>query len=114
MTSRTQNKNTKQKEKTTRYSWSIKSFNIFMICLVVLAGFLYLTQANALAVKGYIIRDLEIKLDDAKVSNRNLELSVQKLQSVGGLAMKSDSIGMVETGEVEYLQLPGGEVAMSK
>ncbi|MFA5359123.1 MAG: hypothetical protein WC310_04900 [Patescibacteria group bacterium] len=113
MTSRIQNKNTKQKERR-NFSLNIKVFNIFFICLIVLGGFLYLTQVNSSAVKGYILRDLEIKLEDAKSSNRSLSLQVQELQSINGLTKKIETMGMVPTTDVAYLQMPGNDVAMAK
>ncbi len=99
---------------TTNFYFGTKTFNIILICLIILTGFLYLSQVNASAVKGYIIRDLEMKLEEAKVNYKDLELESQAHQSVGGMAAKAQELGMVGVENVEYIQLPGGEVAVVK
>jgi len=114
MTSRIQNKNTKQKTTYATNYFSVKSFNVFLLGLIILIGFFYLLQVNSMAVKGYVIRDLEVKLEDAKMNNRNLQLQSQGLQSVGGLATKTAELGMVTVDKVEYLQGPGSSVAVAK
>jgi len=113
MSPRIQNKN-KNKKTTTRVSFGIKTFNIVLICLIFLAGFLYLTQVNASAVKGYIIRDLEIKKEKLTRQNKKLELTSQALQSVSGVSTKIQELGMVNVDDIDYLQAPGGEVAVAK
>ncbi|MBI5621535.1 hypothetical protein HY933_01565 [Candidatus Falkowbacteria bacterium] len=97
-----------------RVSFGIKTFNIAIICLIIVTGFLYLTQVNASAVKGYIIRDLEMKREEAKLANRKLELQAAGMQSVGAVSDKISQLGMVSADSVEYLQLPGGEVAVAR
>ena len=113
MTERIQNKNTKQNVIVSDY-FSVKVFNIALICLIIMAGFLYLTQVNASAVKGYIIRDLEVKFEDSRLINKKLQLQSQAMQSVGGMMKKAGELGMVTGDNVEYLQAPGGGVAMAK
>jgi len=112
MTNRIQNQNTKQKETGLNEYFSIKVFNIFIIGLIVITGFLYLTQVNASAVKGYIIKDLETKLEQEKVNTQNLELEAQAKQSVSNVAEKIQALGLVNADKVEYLQVAGGTVAM--
>jgi hypothetical protein len=114
MTERIQNKNQNKGTTNLVSYFSVKTFNIVLICLLVLTGFLYLTQVNASAVKGYIIRDLETKLEDTKLANKKLELQSQAMQSVGGIAAKVEALGMVSVDKVEYLQAPGREVAVAK
>lgn len=114
MTSRIQNKNTKQKTTAASFFHNVRAFNICLVCLIILAGFLYLTQVNASAVKGYVIRDLQVKLEDSKLNNKKLEYQAQALQSVGGISAKAAPLGMVVADHVEYLQMPGGEVAVAR
>ncbi|MFA6534092.1 MAG: hypothetical protein WCT37_02860 [Patescibacteria group bacterium] len=94
--------------------FSYRHLNIGLICLIILTGFFYLTQVNASAVKGYIIADLGAKLEAAQTENRKLELTSQSLQSVGDLAEKTKELGLVDAGQVEYLQAPGGVVAVAR
>lgn len=113
MTDRIQNKKTKNQNK--NQSWlTWKNINVFLLLVIGLAGFVYLTQVNASAVNGYVIRDLEIKLEETKLNNSRLELQVQAKQSVGDVGTKVAVLGMVSADNVEYLQMPGGEVAMAK
>jgi len=114
MTSWVQNQNTRQKSVVFRSYFSLSTFNIAIICLLVAFGFLYLTQVNALAVQGYVLRDLETKLEDYKLNNRNLEIQNQAKQSVSNLKDKVTQLGMVNADQVEYLQAPGGKVAVAR
>ena len=114
MSPRIKNKNKNKQSTNTTAFFGIKTWNIFLICLIILTGFLYLTQVNASAVKGYVIRDLEIQQEEIVLNSRKLELESQAMQSVGGIAAKVQELGMVTADEVEYFQLPGGEVAVAK
>ena len=108
------NQNKNKTVSTVRVSFGVKTFNIVLSCLVILTGFLYLTQVNASAVKGYVIRDLEVKREEVNLENRKFELRSQAMQSVGGITTKIIELGMVNVDQVEYLQLPGGEVAIAR
>ena len=82
--------------------------------MIVLAGFLYLTQVNASAVKGYIIRDLELKIEEQKIISKNLELTSQEKQSVSSVVSRVTEMGLVSADQIKYLQAPGGEVAVAR
>jgi len=95
-----------------KISWREDSAGRLILLLIFMFGFLYLTQVNATATKGFIIRDLEKKLETSKNNNLALELDVRNLQSVGGLQDKVAILGMVPVKNIEYLSSQSGVVAM--
>ncbi|MFA5076427.1 MAG: hypothetical protein WC480_03365 [Patescibacteria group bacterium] len=107
-------KNQNLKEERAKTKWyrqiklSIKTLNIAVICLIICSGFFYLLAVNNSAIKGYEIRDLEIKLENAKFDNRKFQLQSRQMQSVDSVEDKINQLGMVNIGQVEYLELSGG------
>src|SRR3989344_5824814 len=80
-----------------------KGLNIFLAALIVVLGVSYLIQTNALATKGYQIKELENKVSDLRQEKSDLELVALSLQSMGSIKNKVNSLEMVSAGEAGYL-----------
>ncbi len=113
MTNRIQNKNTKK-----ICDWSSRciptTINVSLLAVIVFVGFFYLTQVNAIAVKGYIIQDMEQQLEDNQLALRQLELTRRGHQSASTVMAKVDQLGMVPADQVEYVTVPSDQVAIAR
>ena len=82
---------------------NLPSLNFVVISLIIVFAVTYLVQINGLATKGYQIKELEKTVDGLKQEKADLELEALSLQSMGVVKAKVNELGMVITGEQEYL-----------
>jgi len=91
------------------------NFNIIVAFLICVVAVLYFIQINSAAAKGFEIKDLEMKIEELKDSNKKLELKTAELKSmtsikerVGGLNMKT-----LAAGGIDYI-VPGSTAVALK
>lgn len=113
MTHWVQNQQTEQSP-LTRSFFGVPTFTTAALIGIVMMGFLYLTQVNALAVHGYVLRDVEDRLATAQASNRSLELQAQAHHSTDRLSTVATTLGMVKVDTVEYVRPSVGTVAIAR
>lgn len=82
---------------------NLQVFNITLGVMIVVMGVSYLVQINGLATKGYQIKELEQQIAELKEYNSDLELEALSLQSMESVKDKVASLGLVEVGEMQYL-----------
>lgn len=83
----------------------IALLSLLLICSVLLLGLAYLFQTNDLVSYSYQIREGKEKLRELQNNNQRLETQVANLQSPISLEEKIKELGMVEAGQMIYLEI---------
>ena len=108
------NNSVKLKPKAKKFSLpgiDLKRVNLLIGAVIVVMGVVYLVQINALATKGYQIRELESQLAQLEEEKSDLELESLELQSMGSIKDKVADLGMVAVGQAEHLTITPVAVA---
>ena len=95
---------------TSGLSQNRKVIMFLLILLIALFFVLYIVQANSVATGGYKIREHNNKAKILRTENKDLELKLSGVRSLGFLEERLETLNMVKIGEVEYL-LPISQVA---
>ncbi len=96
------------------YQLSSKNLVIVFFILISVVGLLYLVQINALATKGYKIKELEERVSDLRDKNKGLELQITELRSSERISREVENLEMVAVSRVEYLRANGTSVAINR
>lgn len=85
------------------------------VALLTLALFsvVYLISVNALATKGYEIKELERDIAAQKKENERLQLGIIEKQSMASLQKKIAELGLVSADSVQYIT-PSAAVAVAE
>ncbi|OGY43385.1 MAG: hypothetical protein A2729_04390 [Candidatus Buchananbacteria bacterium RIFCSPHIGHO2_01_FULL_39_14] len=81
------------------------AFKIILGVFIISLFLGYLIQVNALATKGYQIKELEKKLNELNQASADLELEALSLQSMTQVKEKVEHLGMVTVSESDYLSM---------
>jgi cell division protein FtsL len=92
------------KKKTKSDPTQILQFNVLILALIMVFGFLYLFQINSLGTKGYEIRQLEQKIKILQVDNKALQLQSSNLSSITKIQKDAETLNMVPATEVTYIK----------
>lgn len=87
-----------------------KAAVFLLILLIILFSILYIVQANSVATDGYKIQEHKSRIEELQTENKNLELKLSEIRSLGFLEEKIESLNMVKVEKVDYLS-PVSEVA---
>ncbi len=85
-------------------------YNVGLLLTVLLFSVVYLVQVNALSTKGYAIRELEKRISLNKKENEHIQMQIIEAQSLGTLQKKIDSLQLVRSERIDYIQ-PSQSVA---
>lgn len=88
--------------------------NSLTFILFLFVFFAFIVQVNNSASKGYVIRDLEKKIEVLTRSNQQTELEIQQAQSLGNIQRVVKMIGMVPSDQVVFVDAKDGSVAFAK
>ncbi|HAT03855.1 MAG TPA: hypothetical protein DCS29_03740 [Candidatus Magasanikbacteria bacterium] len=80
------------------------------ICIVVF-GFMYVWQTNTVSTKGYLISDLEQKIQELEQETRGLEVNIAKHRSMQNLQSRLSETNFIVAANVDYMTLSGNVVA---
>jgi cell division protein FtsL len=83
---------------------SAMALNLAVIALIVLCGFLYLFQVNALGTRGYEIRQLEQKIKVLQADNKDLQIHSSSLSSITKIQQEATALNMVPASNVTYIK----------
>ncbi|MBI4600009.1 hypothetical protein HY732_03735 [Candidatus Uhrbacteria bacterium] len=73
--------------------------------LLTVLGFslVYLVQVNALATKGYEIKEIQQTITEQKKANERISLDIIQAQSIQNLQKKMDDLKLVRSEKIEYI-----------
>ena len=80
-----------------------KIINAFLGACVLGTALSYLIQTNAIATKGYEIKELEQKLQSLQKVKKELESKSLELQSMTLIASKVEKLNLVKISKAKYL-----------
>jgi len=83
-----------------------RKLNIALILSIVLLGFGYLFQINALGTTGYQIKKVEKQIQALQQEQKNLQLDASDLQSIERVQAEAVKLNFVPSENVTYLKDP--------
>lgn len=106
MTKTKKYKNTK-KTKRQFQKWTL--VNRAVLLLIIVFSVYYVACTNDLTVKGFVIQDLKLRMNDLEETNKKLELSVYNLKNTENIDSRAQEMKMVKVEKIDYITiLPGG------
>ncbi|MDD4902461.1 MAG: hypothetical protein PHE24_04990 [Patescibacteria group bacterium] len=97
-----------------RPAWlNIKTFNFFLLTLIVAGGLYYVTGINDLVVKGFTMQELKTRVALLQEENQKLNVETASLQSFNNLAKRIGNLKMISVDNVDYLKVDSG-VALAR
>lgn len=92
-----------------RSAWKIQLHRWLYWCAAVSVGFFFLVLAgyliaiNALATKGYALKDVEKRVSDLTREQKHLHIEQAQLTSLYRVRQESDTAGLVDSDEYEVV-----------
>ena len=83
----------------------------FLIFVIILFGILYIVQAISVATEGHRIQEYKSEIGKLQSKNKNIELELSGVQSLGFLEERIEGLNMVRAETVEYLSPTSGVAA---
>lgn len=83
-----------------------KTLNLVLLSSIVILGFGYLFQINALGTTGYKIKKIEKQLQVLEQEQKSLQLDASDLQSIERVQAESVKMNFVPSENVTYLKDP--------
>lgn len=77
--------------------------HIGVLLTALVFSLVYLVQVNALATKGYTIKELTHTIAQQKKDNERISLDVIQAQSIQNLQKKMDDLKLVRADKIEYI-----------
>lgn len=106
MTKTKKYKNTKKTKKQFR-QWTL--LNRAVLLLIIAFSVYYVTCTNDLTVKGFVIQDLKLRVNELEEVNEKLEISAYNLKNTESIDMRAQEMKMVKVEKIDYITiLPGG------
>lgn len=97
--------------------WNLDSKTALGFLLILatfsLVGWLYLTQASAVATTSYRIDELRLELDHLKNQNAALALEIAQFQALSNVERRALQLGFQPTTNVRYLTVESYPLAVS-
>lgn len=87
------------------------SFRVGVCSLMVLFGFLYVWQTNTISTKGYVMSDLEKKIQELERETKKLQVDIAQQTSIETLQNRLSGSGLVAVNDVQYMNVLGSAVA---
>ncbi len=82
-----------------------------VLLTVLILSVVYLVHVNALATRGYAMKELDSHIADLKKENERLQMDIIEAQSMSTLQKKIDEMKLVRADRIDYLE-PGASVAL--
>ena len=96
---------------TLKKRYSLKTFLILNIILIIfLIGFC-IFQVNSLITEGYLVKNYEKQLNVLTVENKNLEIQFGKINSLENLNALVQSLNFEKVDKIYYIRVLEGQVA---
>ncbi len=82
-----------------------------MLGMVVLFGFLYILETNAVSTKGYEISDLERQVESLQQEQQRVAVQIAQYQSMKSIEERMVGMNLVAAADVQYVNVVGTAVA---
>lgn len=84
-----------------------------VLLTVLILSVVYLVHVNALATRGYAMKELDHHIADLKKQNERLQIDIIQSQSMGTLQKKIDEMKLVRADHIDYIE-PNASVAVAQ
>jgi len=91
-----------------------KSWRGILLIALVIVGFSYLFSIVSVSTRGYKLHDLEKRIEELKLENKKLNLTVAEMQSPARIAQWVETSGMVAAANVQYVSAATNIVAAAQ
>ncbi len=71
----------------------------------------YVVSINDLAIKGFVLRDKKVQVDNLLEDNNQTELAIAKFESYENIEKRAKEMNMVKVGKIDYISVSGKTVA---
>lgn len=105
---------TKKYRRKTKIKLSWQSANKIITVLTVAAMISFVICINNIAIKGFMIKDLKLRIVELKENNEKYDLRIAELKNLDNLYEKAAGLNMVKVDKIDYLSAFDGSVAVSK
>jgi len=92
------------------------SFNyyisIFLLCLIFSLSCFYIFNITSHSTTGFKFSEYEEKIEELKLVQQNLKEQARTYENLDYLRQRSDSLGLAQVAEVDYLEIEHSGVAL--
>lgn len=85
--------------------------NRILAGMIVISGVYYVVSINDLAIKGFVLRDKKVQLENLQEDNNQTELAIAKFESYENIEKRAIEMNMVKVSKIEYINVSGKTVA---
>jgi hypothetical protein len=86
---------------------SLNTIIFIMIVGVIFAGVCYLYQVNNITIKGYEIKEVEIKIQDLERESQKLKIREVESKSMYNIEKATEDLNLVNSTSVSYVEMRG-------
>lgn len=92
-------------------SWLPRAFAFGVVGMVLATAIAYVLQVNRISERGFEVRALEQRIREMKEQQSSLEAEIRSLESLANVTSKIQALGMVQTGETQFVDASAVAVA---
>lgn len=89
----------------------LRALNKFLFAAVIAAGLGFVVGVNNLSIKGFVLRELKIRLAEAENDRDSRELRIMELESYENLQARAHDMKMVKVDRIDYVTVVNDEMA---
>ncbi len=71
--------------------------------MIVISGIGYLASANDISIKGFVLSDLKIQLEEKQKEQEKLKISSLNLQAMNNIEARATELKMVKVDTIDYI-----------
>jgi hypothetical protein len=99
------------KEKTRSLFFNLHTLNLMIFFFIVFLCVIFIATKNDVAIKGFVINDMEKKLSVLEKQHLSLELDALNKQSMFSINKKASLSSMVSVGDISFIDAKSNTVA---
>ena len=77
--------------------------NKLLVCLIIVFGIGYLISANDISIKGFVLSDLKIQLEEKQKEQEKLKINSLNMQAMSNIEMRAQELKMVKVDTIDYI-----------
>ena len=77
--------------------------NQFLLCTIIVCGIGYLISVNDISIKGFVLTDLKIQLEEKQKEQEKLKISSLSLQAMNNVEARAMELKMVKVDTIDYI-----------
>ncbi len=98
----------------TRLPNGLAAWNMLILSLSVAIGVVYIVQVNLAAAKGYVLRNIEKKVEVLKTETLVMQDKIATMSSIQMLNARASELGFMPVENLEFMNPTGKATALAK